>query len=143
MYTLAGSVTRAPSPKAPRKSASAIGVTYSCEKRTSARTKSASPGARAGTPTRSFFRSTTACAARIFSVSVIGRGAVVMAGGVRSPAMRSLEYPKSPPPRTMSAEMGSSPRVNSSRGMASPRAMRSTSPKSVLVSSPMFCAFCE
>ncbi len=68
-------------------------------------------------------------------------GAVVMAGGVRSPAMRSLEYSKSPPALTMSAEMSSSPRVNSSRGMASPRAMRSTSPKSVLVSSPMFWAF--
>jgi hypothetical protein len=37
--------------------------------------------------------------------------------------------------------MGSSPRVNSSSGISSPFFMRSISPKSVEVSSPMFWQF--
>jgi hypothetical protein len=102
----------------------------------------ASPGATAATPTRSAARSVTAWAARIFSARVMGRAGVVRAGGDTSPAVRALLYSNSPPYRTMSAEMGSSPRVNSARGMASPRAIRGKRPKSVLVSSPMFCAFC-
>ena len=74
-----------------RKSDSAIGVTYSCEKRTSVRAKSASPGftarRRRACPARA---STMACAARIFSQSVIGRGGVVIAGGETLPARRAL-----------------------------------------------------
>ena len=41
-----------------RKSDSAIGVTYSCEKRTSVRAKNASPGFTAGTPSLPVFAST-------------------------------------------------------------------------------------
>ena len=87
--TLAGSVTVASAPKPWRKSASAIGVTYSCEKRTSVRAKSASPGATAGTPTLPDAASVTACAAMIFSQSVMGRAAVSTGGGATSPASRA------------------------------------------------------
>ena len=142
MNTDSGSLTVAPSPKPARKSESAIGVTYSCEKRTSVRTKSASPGFTKGTPTRPSRASTIACAAMIFSTIVMGRAPVSIAGGATSPRSRSLLYSKSPPARTMSALMRSSPSVNSRIGMASPRTIRGIRPKSVLVSRPMFCEFC-
>ena len=116
-------------------------MTYSCEKRTSHRAKNASPGCTAVTPTRSVRASTIACCARIFSQRVIGRGDVVIAGGVVFPARRALLYAKSPPCSTMEALMASSPLVNSSIGMASPRWMRGTRDRSVLVSRPMFWAF--
>ena len=48
--TLSGWVTFASAPNPWRKRASAMGVTYSCEKRTSHRAKKASPGLTAGTP---------------------------------------------------------------------------------------------
>ena len=66
-----------------------MGVTYSWEKRTSVRAKNASPGATAGTPSRSVFASTMAWRARIFSQSVMGRAAVVIAGGAILPSMRA------------------------------------------------------
>ena len=47
------------------KSDSAIGVTYSCEKRTSVRAKKASPGFTAGTPILPALASTMTRAARI------------------------------------------------------------------------------
>ena len=87
--TLSGSVTCASSPRARRKSESAIGVTYSWLKRTSVRTKSASPGATASTPRVPSAASRTAFLAMIFSTSVIGREGVVIAGGETVPAMRS------------------------------------------------------
>jgi len=82
------------------------------------------------------------CAARIFSQSVIGRAAVVMAGGVVSPFSRARLYAKRPPCSTIDALMGSSSFVNSEIGIASPFSMRSIRPKSVDVSRPMFCEFC-
>ena len=67
-----------------------MGVTYSCEKRTSVRTKNASPGFTAATPICPDFASTMAWRAKIFSHSVIGRAGVVIAGGATSPARRAL-----------------------------------------------------
>ena len=55
-------VTFASAPKPARKSDSAMGVTYSCEKRTSVRAKNASPGFTAATPTLPERASTMACA---------------------------------------------------------------------------------
>ena len=88
--TLAGSLTFASAPKPCLKSASAMGVTYSCEKRTSARAKNASPGFTATTPVVPALASTMACAARIFSHRVMGRAAVARAGGEARPARRAL-----------------------------------------------------
>ncbi len=87
--TLSGWRSAASCPRAARKSASAMGVTYSCAKRRSVRTNSASPGATAGTPSVSWAASTTACRARIFSTMVMGRAGVVTGGGASSPARRA------------------------------------------------------
>ncbi len=91
------------------KSDSAIGVTYSWEKRTSVRAKNASPGFTADTPVLPDRASVMTCAARIFSQSVMGRAAVVMLGGVVSPLRRARLYANRPPCSTIEALIGSSP----------------------------------
>ena len=70
--TLSRPATRAFAPSSFSNAFAAIGVTYSCEKRQSARTKPASPGATASTPAPPPAASVTAWRARIFSASVIG-----------------------------------------------------------------------
>ncbi len=87
--TPTGSVTIWSLPISAMNSDSAMGVTYSWLKRTSVRAKNASPGFTAGTP--SFFSraSTMTWAARIFSQSVMGRAAVVTAGGDTCPERRA------------------------------------------------------
>ena len=120
---------------------SAIGVTYSWLKRTSVRTKSASPGWTAGMPSAPVAASAIARFAMIFSQSVIGRAEVAVTGGTTSPARRALLNANSPPCSTISVAIGSSPFVNSPIGIDSPFCTRSISPKSVDVSSPMFWQF--
>src|SRR6476661_7425947 len=86
--TDSGSVTRASAPNACLNNDSAIGVTYSCEKRTSATANNASPGLTASTPI--FPAVTNACFAMIFSTIVIGRAGVSTGGGETLPASRAL-----------------------------------------------------
>ena len=85
-----------------------MGVTYSWLKRRSARAKSASPGATAGSPSVPRSASRTAWAAKIFSASVIGRGAWLGSSGASAPLKRARLYANSPPASTMAREIGES-----------------------------------
>ena len=71
-------------------SCSAMGVTYSWEKRTSVRTKRASPGCTAGIPVSPVRASAMARLAMIFSHKVMGLDAVETEGGATFPFMRAL-----------------------------------------------------
>ncbi len=138
-----GSATRVSSPKPARKSASAMGVTYSWLKRRSARAKSASPGATAARPSTSRAASRTVCVAKIFSASVIGRTGRAGSSGACAPLSRARLYANSPPASTIAREMADSCAENWDSSRASPCSSRSSREKSVLVSKPMFWQFCR
>jgi hypothetical protein len=124
VYTLAGSVTRASSPKA------------RAEERVGHRRDVLVREAHVGAHEERVARGHRGDAHAVGGASVDGVGGDdllarvigprrgVEGRGRHLPRRRALLYSNSPPYSTMSAEMGSSPRVNSARGIASPRAMR-------------------
>ena len=135
----------------------------------SVRKKPASPGVTESTPTRPPAGSTTQWRAKIFSARVIGgpsapearrsceASEVVRdeasslsqaaaaehagAGTVARPCIRATLNSKRPPYSMIWRVISSLPRVNSSSWSGSPRAMRSATPKSVVVSTPRFWQF--